>query len=218
MPLLAQRPEVLPVVASCVAWLVLVLGGVHAQGTDHAGHALSAMLMAVAAMAPFSLPLVRLVATGTPWWLAGRAAGGAFATFAATWAVMALALHGVAEAIGLVAPATAVAALLTGLCAVGSFRQSRSDRLLRCVPTWIPSRRRSPVHDGARRGLLAGLRCGELCLASMLAMLLVPQRLGVMAALCAVGLAERAWTPRRRVYVAAAYAAIGAAILVPYVH
>jgi hypothetical protein len=65
----------------------------------------------------------------------------------------------------------------------------------------------------ARFGAVAALRCAQLCLLPMLAMLLVPVW-WVMAALTALGLAERFGAPGGRVRIALACGALSLAILV----
>ncbi len=213
LPLLAGRPEVLPVVASALAWaFVLRGGGLHPLG-GHLSHIGGVAAMVVAAMGGFAVPLVRRVATASPWWRARRSVVVAFASFLGMWVVLALGLHVVVELVtaGLVS-APALAALAAGVSAVLVLRPGRARRVVRCGrPVAIRGEGPGADADCARAGAVAAGWCARLCAPAMLAMVARPGAWWLMAGLTAIGLGERAFAPRGRAAVALGYAALAVA-------
>jgi hypothetical protein len=204
-------------VATCLAWVLLVRGdGEQALAGGHVDHAVQIVVMVMATMGLFAVPVVRTVASTSPWWRARRAVVIAFTAFVGTWFGVALWLHGVAESLfPLLGSAQVVAGVLVAACAGAALRPGRSRRVVRCGRP-VPLRRDGwgADLDCARSGLVAALWCARLCAVPMLAMLALPGRVDVMAALPAIGLAERAGGPGARLPVSLAYAALSVAVLV----
>jgi len=230
--LLATHPGTLPIVASAVAWAVLLVthpavsglavsdpaGSGHAGGSGHgslftlAGIAHTAV-MTVAMMAPFALSGVRTTAFTSLWWRAGRAAAIFLSTFLVTWMVIALCLDAVAAAwttwLGSAATGTAV---LLGVCALAQLDPTRPVKVQRCDRGMRLRGTGSEADvDCARFGALTAGRDVRFCALPMLAMLAadqLPASLLVMAAVTALALADRITAGRRRLLIAAAYAAL----------
>lgn len=216
LPVLAHRPELLPVAFSGLAWL-LIVGGVadHRAAAGHLAHGRAILVMVVATMGLFAIPLVRAAAFTTQWWDAPRAVAIAFGAFLGTWFTVALGLHPMAELLAASFSSLDVAALLLVAYALTALSSRRARLLLTCCRP-VRSGRDSveSVEIGsARFGAVAALRCAQLCLLPMLAMLMVPVW-WVMAVLTAVGFAERAGGPGGRVRIALACGALSLAILV----
>jgi hypothetical protein len=214
LPLLADRPEIVPAVATAVGWAFLV-GAARGHGAGgHLGHVAEIPAMAVASMGLFAVPLVRTVASASPWWRAQRAVAIAFTTFVGTWAVVALGMHAAVELLAVVLPANVLAAVAAASGAALVFRPGRARRVVRCgKPVAIRGHGRPADADCVRTGLVAALWCARLCAPAMVAMLAAPDRLWLMAGLTAVGLGERAWAPRGREVVAAGYAVVSVTAL-----
>lgn len=214
---LAQRPDVMPLAATALAWVtVLRTSGAHGDSAGFGTHVGLTVAMTVATMGLFAIPLVRVVAFSSPWWRTRRSVAAAFGAFLGTWGAIALALHAVAGLLGAVLGSTRVmAGVLVAFTALAALGPGRSRRIVGCARP-VPLRRDGfeADRDCARSGLLAALQCGRMCAAPMLAMVAVPTVRWLMVALTGIGLAERAAAPRRRSLVAVAYGAAGAALLV----
>ncbi|HZM66977.1 MAG TPA: DUF2182 domain-containing protein [Nakamurella sp.] len=216
---LARRPELVPVLASALAWVVLVIangpiGHGHGAEGSHGlftpnGIGLTAA-MTIAMMGPLAVAGVRTTAFTSPWWRAGRAAAEFFAAFGLTWIVIALCLAAFAEAwTGWLASATAGTAVLVAVCALAQLDPGRPDRMTRCDrPMRLRARGTEADVDCVRFGALTAGRDVRFCALSMLAMLALPGNLLVMAFLTALVLADRVTEGRRRLPIAAAYAVI----------
>jgi hypothetical protein len=215
LPLLADRPEIVPAVATAVSWVFLVGAGGGHGGGGHLAHGAEIPAMALATMGLFAVPLVRTVASASPWWRAQRAVAIAFASFVGTWAVVALGMHVAVELLTVVVlPTDVLAAAAAAGGAALVFRPGRAREVVRCgKPVAIRGHGRPADADCARAGLVAALWCARLCAPGMVAMLAAPDRLWLMAALTAVALGERVWAPRGRVAVAAGYAVVSVAAL-----
>jgi hypothetical protein len=215
MPVLVQRPELLPLAAGGLAWL-LIVGGLagHGAAAGHLAHGRSILVMVVATMGLYAIPLVRMAAFTTQWWDAPRAVAIAFGAFLGTWFTAALGLHPIAELLAASFSSLDVAALLLAAYALSALSSRRARLLLTCCRLVRTGRDsiESVERRSARFGAVAALRCAQLCLLPMLAMLLVPV-FWVMAALTALGLAERFGAPGGRVRIALAYGALSLAFL-----
>ena len=213
--MLAGRPELPVVVASGLAWAAIVTGAAnHGAATGHVAHARSIFVMVVATMGLYAIPLVRTTSLTTRWWDAPRAVAIAFGAFLGTWFIVALGLHPIAELLAASFSTLDVAALLLITFAVTTLSPRRARLVLTCCRPVRSGRDsvESVEMGSARFGAVAALRCAQLCLLPMLAMLLVPVW-WVMAVLTALGLAERFGAPGGRVRIALAYGALSVAIL-----
>jgi len=164
-------------------------------------------------MAPFALSGVRTTAFTSLWWRAGRATAIFLSTFLVTWMVIALCLDAVAAAwttwLGSAATGTAV---LLGVCALAQLDPTRPVKVQRCDRGMRLRGTGSEADvDCARFGALTAGRDVRFCALPMLAMLAadqLPASLLVMAAVTALALADRITAGRRRLLIAAAYAAL----------
>jgi Predicted metal-binding integral membrane protein (DUF2182) len=252
----ARHPGTLPIVASVVAWAVLVVAhpavlvqtvldqavlvqtvldqavldqAVSDQAvSDHAGSGHGSVFtlagiahtaaMTVAMMAPFALSGVRTAAFTSLWWRAGRAAMIFLAAFLLTWTVIALCLDAVAMAwttwLGSASTGTAV---LLGVCALAQLDPTRPEQVKRCDRGMRLRATGSEADvDCARFGVLTAGRDVRFCALPMLAMLAadqLPASLLVMAAVTALALADRITAGRRRLLIAAAYAAFAVVLV-----
>ena len=234
---LAVHPGTLPIVASPVGWAVLLLthpaltdgaGSDHAR-PDHAGAGGHSSLftlagiahpaaMTVAMMAPFALSGVRSAAFTSLWWRAGRAAAFFLVAFLLTWTVIALCLDVVAAAwttwLGSASTGTAV---LLGACALAQLDPTRPEKVKRCDRVMRLRATGSEADvDCARFGVLTAGRDVRFCALPMLAMMAadhLPAGLLVMAAVTVLALADRITAGRRRLLIAAAYAALAVVLV-----
>ena len=233
--LLARHPAALPITVSVAAWVVLLVvqpalsddllsGPLSSTGaTGHGGLFTPAGIahtaaMTVAMMAPLALFGVRTAVVTSLWWRAGRAAVIFLAAFLVAWTVIALCLAAVAEAwttwLGSAMIGTAV---LLGVCALAQLDPTRPEKLKRCDRGMRLRATGSDADvDCARFGALTAGRDVRFCALPMLAMLAaagLPGSLLVMAAVTALTLADRITAGRRRLLIAAAYAACALALL-----
>lgn len=234
--LLGRRPEVLPVTATVVAWILLAGGtpptawfgvggtgfagpapaGEHTmQGVFTASGLLMVTLMTVAMMGPMAIPGARTVAFTSLWWRAGRATGWFFVAFTLSWTAVAVCLATVAELlVGLLpTPATATGIVLL-LCALAQLDPRRTDRSKACDrPMRLRSNGSDANVDCARFGVLTAYRGLWLCALPMLAMLTLPASLLMMALLTTLSVTDRVTEGRRRLLIAALYAGLGAVLI-----
>ncbi len=237
---LARRPGRLPIVVSAIGWAVLVVAqpgllepwgsgqavsdqtvSVHAGGGHGSLFTLAgiahATVMTVAMMAPFALSGVRTAAFTSLWWRAGRATAIFLAAFLLTWTLIALCLDAAATAwTTWLGSASTGTAMLLGVCALAQLDPTRPAKVKRCDRGMRlrPTGSEADV-DCARFGVLTAGRDVRFCALPMLAMLAADQlRAGllVMAAVSALALADRITAGRRRLLIAAAYAALAVAL------
>lgn len=239
--LVARHPGTLPIVASAVAWAALVVAhpavlvqpvsdpavsGLAVSGDAGSGHGslftlagiAHTAVMTVAMMAPFALSGVRTTAFTSLWWRAGRAVTIFLAAFLVTWTVIALCLDAVATActtwLGSASTGTAV---LLGVCALAQLDPTRPEQVKRCDRGMRLRATGSEADvDCARFGVLTAGRDVRFCALPMLAMLAadqLPASLLVMAAVTALALADRITAGRRRLLIAAAYAALAVVLV-----
>jgi len=193
-----------------LGWLVIAAGGTgHSGAAPPSVHLGGVAAMTVATMGPYAIPAVRSVAFASPWWRARRSVLLSFAGFAGAWIALASLLHlGVESLPASLLSGRALAVLLVAGVAVSALGAARGRRLRSCAR--LPALRAGGVEadvDCCRAGAGAATACARLCWPAMAAMLAVPGSWWPMAALTAVGLAERALAPRGRRLAAAAYAA-----------
>jgi hypothetical protein len=213
VPLLVRRPEALAVGSSLIAWPILIGSGGHGTPDGHLLHFWWISIMVLATMGPFAIPLLRMVTLTNPWWTGSRAVFTAFGAFVLTWLVAALSLHIVAELLNLyLADPVFLAAALVAACGAACVRSSRQRRLESCLA--VRPGRSFGSSSPAQQGVQAALACGWLCLLPMLAMLLLPESWGLMAALTIVGLAERTIFSGRRAPAPLAYWSLSTVIFV----
>lgn len=228
---LASRPQTLPIVATVLAWAVLVVSHSAVTGSDHSGASDAAhgsvftpagighvAAMTVAMMATFALSGVRTAAFNSLWWRAGRAAAVFLTAFLLTWTVIALCLAAVATAwTTWLGSATIGTAALLAVCALAQLDPTRPERAKRCDR---PMRLRAGGPDAdvdcARYGVSTACRHVRFCALPMLAMLALPGHLLMMAAVTVLALADRVTDGRRRLVIAAAYTALAVALLLSW--
>jgi len=224
---LARRPEIVPIAATAVAWVMLVLGWPFAgwgspDPAGHTGHGgiftpsgvAMVLVMTVAMMAPLAIPGVRTVAFTSPWWRAGRAALWFFVGYLAAWTGLAVCLAPIAETLaGVLGSPALAAAILVLACAIAQFDPRRTDLSRSCDR---PMRLRGTGPDAnvdcARFGVLTAARGARLCALPMLAMLAVPSSLLVMAALTALSVSDRVTQGSRRLVIAVLYVILAGAL------
>ena len=174
----------------------------------------AAAVMALAMMSPLALPGVWTVAGASRWWRAGRAVVWFFVASAAGWVVAILPLAVIAGVLaGWLGATTAGVALLVG-CAALSLLPGRAIWARACDrPARLRDRGRLADADCARFGVLTVLRDLPLCGPPMLAMLVAPGGLVLMAAIGGLTLVDRIIQGRAALLVAGGYVAIAAAVL-----
>ena len=172
------------------------------------------VVMTSAMMALHAIPGTRTAVFTSGWWRAGRSATEFVVGFLASWALLAVLLApvgGWASSLGATSPASAgdsAPAVTTALvvCAVLTLGPARRRQMLTCDrPMRLRSRGSEPAMDCLRFGAKSALRGWPICGGPMLAMLVAPGNLLVMAVTTALALADRVTEGRYRWVVAAGY-------------
>lgn len=197
-----------PWVLSVAAWAVLLRWGAaldpHASadaGASVAGHLreLAAWtVMAVAMMAPLTVPLVRTVADRSLRRRRAVAVAEVLVAYLAVWVCFGAAAHLAADALGTADWASSAgrgrraAALVLVVAAVWRWTPTYRRARLACHRT----RPLAPFSPAADRdcvmfGLFNGLRCLTMCAPVMVALALLPHNVPLAALLTAVALGER---------------------------
>ena len=236
-PLLARRLRIVPIVVTVVAWAMLtataplsawtIAGAADSAAASPDGHLthsgvftqsglLMLALMTVAMMAPLAIPGILLVASASPRQRADRPAAWFFAVFLLTWIVVAVVFAPFATALGtLLGSSTAAAGILVVACVLVEFDPQRRAVGAPCGPPMqLHGNGSSADLGGARFGLLTACRGVRLCALPMIAMLAIPSSLLVMALLTAASVIDRFTLGRRRLVIAAGYAAMGIVLLI----
>lgn len=187
-----RHPEWWPAASAAGAWVWLA-----AAPHPHAGHvmapgALWLAVMAVAMMAPLTLPGVRHVARSSLWRRRHAAIAEFLAGYLAVWMLAMLAIAAAVSAgasVGGWAAAGAVAAVAAALWELAPARARHLRRCERTAPL-APRGWRADA-DCAGFGARAGVSCVGTCWALMAACVAVPHSLPVMAVLFGVQLSAR---------------------------
>jgi hypothetical protein len=233
----ARRPEILPVAATALAWVLLAAvtpatawvglaeapAGAVGDAGEHAVHGgaltpAGIAMLAVMTLAMMGLPAiagVRTVAFTSLWWRAGRASGWFLAAYMLTWTVIAVCLQPVAEtAAGVLGSPAIAAGVLVLLTALSQLDPRRADRMTACDrPMRLRSNGSDAYVDCARFGLLTAARSAPLCALPMLAMLALPGSLLMTALLTTLSVADRVTQGHRRPLFAVCYLLVAALLL-----
>ena len=217
----ARRPEVLPVSAAAIAWVVLLVVP-DAGGHDGHGGMLSATgvallaVMTTAMMAPLAVPGGRTVAMESLWWRAGRAVAWFLFFFLLTWTVFAVCLAPIAQALGGVLGSPQLAAgLLTAACAAAQLDPGRALAMQACErPMRLRDKGSDANSDCARFGILCAYRGLRICALPMLAMLAMPSSLLLMAALTTAVATDRMTHGRHRLVIGVLYLILAVSVVI----
>lgn len=167
----------LPAAACLLGVLVLAVGAPAGNGHRHApgsdGLVNAGAGMALAMMAPLSLPLLRGVGEASLWWLVPRTLTAALAGYLGVWVVAGIGLHAPMHLLlhdGWLSPGAAMvvpALILSSLCAARLWRRSHWRVVASCGVS-RPVRRGRALTDAGIWGADHAGRCVRVCALPML--------------------------------------------------